>query len=302
MFATINNSGTIRRSVNTGTVGIWTLNNTSGGVIDVETGTLLPWEGPGGVSTGANLIVASGATLQYATGGVLDTFTGTYTGSGGGQFVFSSGDFIIGAGGAIFDFPAGFFEWTGGEIDDTQGPLVNEGTVTVNGTKVATAGTFDNEGTINIVGSSVLFVGSTLNNDSGGLIDFQGDGSMSDTESFVSNAGTIRKSSGAGTTLLDGIVANTGTIEADSGTISLPILVDQVSGTTLKSGTWNAINGASIVFPPNTNITTNQANISLGGAVQPSRASRAWRRTAAASRSRAGQISRPQATSITRAA
>ncbi len=302
VFATINNSGTIRRSANTGAVGIWTLNNTSGGVIDVETGTLLPWEGPGGVSTGASLIVASGATLQYSTGGVVDTFTGTYAGSGGGQLVVSSGDFVVGASGAIFDFPAGFFEWTGGEIEDSQGPLVNQGTVTVNGSNVRTAGTFDNEGTINIVGTSTLFVGSTLNNDAGGLIDFEGDGSMSDTESFVSNAGTIRKSSGAGTTLLDGIVANIGTIEADSGTLSLPILVDQVSGTTLTAGTWNALNGASIIFPPNTDITTNQANVSLGGAAQPSRVSRTCLPTAAPSRSRTGQISRPQATSITRAA
>ena len=61
----------------------------------------------------------------------------------------------------------------------------------------------------------------TLNNDSGGLIDFQGDGSFVIGHQLIANTGTIRKSSGTGTTTLTGVVENTGTIEADSGTIKL---------------------------------------------------------------------------------
>jgi hypothetical protein len=105
----------------------------------------------------------------------------------------------------------------------------------------------------------------TLNNNSGGLIDFQGDGTTLETDSVISNAGAIRKSSGAGTTTLHGFVTNTGTIEADSGTLDIRASAEEVNGTTLTAGTWNALNGASLVFPPGTSITTNQASITLGG-------------------------------------
>ena len=121
VFATINNSGTIRRSANTAAAGIWILNNT-GGTIDVETGTLIPWVQSGGVNTGGAFTVASGAILQYGPGSTGSTFTGTYTGSGGGQFVLGSGQLDVGAGGATFDFPAGFFQWQfGGYINAAAG-------------------------------------------------------------------------------------------------------------------------------------------------------------------------------------
>lgn len=62
-----------------------------------------------------------------------------------------------------------------------------------------------------------------------------------------------------------GSITNTGTIEADSGTISLdPTLgISQLSGNTLTAGTWSAVDGASLQFP--TSITSNAANLNLSG-------------------------------------
>ena len=86
-------------------------------------------------------------------------------------------------------------------------------------------------------------------------------------ESEIDNAGTIRKTDGSGTSQLaaDGPLINTGTIEADSGTISLVGTIPQISQGTLKAGTWNALNGSSLEFPSGTSIVTNQATIAIDG-------------------------------------
>jgi hypothetical protein len=85
----------------------------------------------------------------------------------------------------------------------------------------------------------------------------------------VINAGTIRKTAGTGTStiLVAGTLSNTGTIEADSGTLSLSAnSIPQVSGGTLTGGTWSALGGSTLAFPSGTAITTNQANLTLDGA------------------------------------
>jgi hypothetical protein len=85
----------------------------------------------------------------------------------------------------------------------------------------------------------------------------------------IDNAGTIEKTAGSGTSTLavDGPLINTGTIEAESGTLSLdPSSFSQVSGNTLTGGTWNAVDGSTLAFPSGTSITTNQANVSMDGA------------------------------------
>ena len=68
----------------------------------------------------------------------------------------------------------------------------------------------------------------------------------------IDNAGTIRKTGGTGTSTLAvvGQLINTGTIEADSGTLLLsPTSFSQLSGSTLTGGTWNALDGATLEFP-----------------------------------------------------
>ena len=87
-------------------------------------------------------------------------------------------------------------------------------------------------------------------------------------ETEIENAGTIEKTAGTGTStiLVNGTLSNTGTIESDSGTVSLEATMAQVSQGTLTAGTWNALNGSTLVFPSGTSIATNQASITLDGA------------------------------------
>jgi RHS repeat-associated protein/uncharacterized repeat protein (TIGR01451 family) len=65
---------------------------------------------------------------------------------------------------------------------------------------------------------------------------------------------------------INGPLSNTGTIEADSGTLLLNAnSISQVSGNTLSAGTWSAINGAALLFPNGTTITNNNATLNLDG-------------------------------------
>ena len=86
----------------------------------------------------------------------------------------------------------------------------------------------------------------------------------------MNNYGTLVGTAGSGTINFASPLFNSGTVEVDSGTldfdspVSTPI--SQLSGTTLTGGTWNVMNGASLVFPSGSNITNNQANITLSGA------------------------------------
>ena len=59
----------------------------------------------------------------------------------------------------------------------------------------------------------------------------------------------IEKTAGTGTStiLVNGTLSNTGTIEADSGTLSLAATIAQVSASTLTAGTWNAEAGSTLV-------------------------------------------------------
>ncbi len=103
---------------------------------------------------------------------------------------------------------------------------------------------------------------------SGGLTEISDSGSAPGQTS-LSNDGIIRKTAGTGTSDLSvlGSITNTGTIEADSGTISLSATlgISQLVGTTLTGGTWNAIDGAHLQFPGGTAITVNQGTFTLSG-------------------------------------
>ena len=90
--------------MSSGAAGIWILNNASSGLINVESGTLIPWI-QSGENSGGTFDVAVGATLQF---GATATFTGTYTGSGGGQFVLGSGQLNIGSWRCKLRFPHRF--------------------------------------------------------------------------------------------------------------------------------------------------------------------------------------------------
>ena len=79
-----------------------------------------------------------------------------------------------------------------------------------------------------------------------------------------------RKTGGTGTSTFSftGVLTNTGTIEADSGTLDLePTSFAQLSSGGLTGGTWNALDRPPLPgnFPSGTTITDNAATIALGG-------------------------------------
>src|SRR5207248_11632048 len=77
--------------------------------------------------------------------------------------------------------------------------------------------------------------------------------------------GTFKKTAGGGTTTIGVTFDNPGTVEVDSGTLSLTGAVTQVSGNTLTGGVWNVLNSSTLNLS-GANITNNQGALTLGGA------------------------------------
>ncbi|HBI43673.1 MAG TPA: hypothetical protein DDY78_12610 [Planctomycetales bacterium] len=276
---TLDNSGILTGS---------TVNVGAGATVDLSGGT---YTGATtfNVGQGSNVVLSGGtylggAAFNVAQGAIVDltggTYGGTLTGSGSGTVQFSSGLVFPAVGGGLtLDFPGAMFQWTGGGFDSTSGDLVNLGTMNLAGPNnklFYAAGTFDNFGTIieTGAGSLVMFsnLSDALKNEVGATYLLESDAGISYAASpgeVIDNAGTIRKTAGAGVSTIasNGALTNTGVIEVDSGTLALaPISFAQLSGTALTGGTWNALNGATLAFPNGTSITSNQANISLSGA------------------------------------
>jgi RHS repeat-associated protein/uncharacterized repeat protein (TIGR01451 family) len=228
--------------------------------------------------------ITGGTTFNVAQGTVVNltggTYSGTFAGSGGGTVQIPSGWVAIGLGGLTTNFAGSMFQWTGGVICSALGNLTNLGTINLAGCSdkgFYSDGTFDNFGTIIQTGTGSLGLHSdgvtatTLNIEAGGSYLIESDSGIDNPWGgivAVINAGKIAKTAGTGTSnlLINGRLTNTGTIEADSGTLALaPVSFGQVSGGTLSGGTWNALNGAQLAFPSGTTITSNAANVSLDG-------------------------------------
>jgi RHS repeat-associated protein len=256
----------------------------SGGLgVTVGTGGSLAL-GIGSYTGTTTLNVAQGATVDLTGGGHV-SYAGTLTSSGTGTVQVASGRFFVGQGGLTLNFTGNVFQWTGGVIDGGNGELVNLGTINLAGSSdkyFVNDGLFDNFGTIieadtgNLVLATDDLFPTTLKIEAGAFYLLEGDGGLGEFEDnsgaqsqlSLNNAGTIRKTAGSGVSLLQplGMISNTGTIEADSGTLDLePGSFDQISGTALTGGTWNALHGATLQFPSSTSITSNQASLAIDG-------------------------------------
>ena len=166
--------------------------NNQGGTVTAAAGTLGFGEGTntGGIynaAVGAAIILNEGASSE-------STFTGTYTGSGGGTVsaTSSSGTMLIGSAGVTFNFSAGLFIWSNGVMEGdgsatNPSVITNLGTITFssNGIDLNNGLVINNNGTIlNSSGIIILnqrnpvqsTAGVSLNNLSGGLIDFTAGG------------------------------------------------------------------------------------------------------------------------------
>jgi hypothetical protein len=109
--------------------------------------------------------------------------------------------------------------------------------------------------------------GATLVNAAGATLDAQGDAGLTRTgtgevPAFL-NAGTFRKSAGAGVTTIGVDFLNTGTVAIETGTVDLTGAFGNFSGTTLTGGTF--LIAGTLRFT-NADIRTNAATIVLDGA------------------------------------
>ncbi|KEF42131.1 MAG: hypothetical protein ER33_07850 [Cyanobium sp. CACIAM 14] len=229
--AGIVNTGTVRKSGGTnGSTGNATFAN-NGGTVDVRTGSFTI---NGGSWSGGQLTATAGASLTLAGS---FTVSGTLTGAGTGQIQYTgaSSDSLMATGsGAALDFETTPLQWLGGQINGGSVGWTNRGTIqrlTVGSTKNAgyVLGRFDNGGTLVESGATIIEigVGAVLTNLAGGLIDFQGDGTMleapigSGSGHVVINHGTVRKSAGTiSNIIVGGFDTAGGVIDVEAGTLA----------------------------------------------------------------------------------
>lgn len=118
--------------------------------------------------------------------------------------------------------------WTGGGINGT-GSIVNEvsSVMTFGSLSQLTLGVplLQNKGTIHIDSSLSTDAATVIQNEANGVIDLRGDVSLAgigfSSGGAIANAGTIRKSGGTDTAFMDLSLNNSGTLDVESGTLSL---------------------------------------------------------------------------------
>jgi RHS repeat-associated protein len=199
--------------------------NNEGGTVEVQSG-VLRFAAGGGTSTGGVFNVSHGAILDLSPSSGQHKLKGDYTGSGGGEIRFSGNRLEILTGGATFNFPGSFFQWTGGEILAQSGSLTNLGTMNLSGSNLKwMGGTINNANRMTFAGTGnfeISWGGNYLNNQSGALFDIQGYGNVVGRGVF-NNYGTLRKSGGGDVTTLDVAFKNypDAVVEVLAGTLRL---------------------------------------------------------------------------------
>ena len=223
---TLNNSGTITKTVGTGTTdfGSYTFNNQASASFGAATGTLVISNGAtlaaGSKITGPGaVLLQSGITFNGQTTITADTRfqtsmtfnSATLTQGSGGRLRWDNGTFS-----GTLAIPAG----TKLEIDTTGQPTVNSLTLNNSGTLAVSASNASDQESVN--GTS-----STLNNLSGGVIQILRDGLVFrniSTTPLISNkaGGTILKTTAStGRSEINFVLDNAGTVEADAGTLAM---------------------------------------------------------------------------------
>jgi hypothetical protein len=300
------NAGSVQ--VNSGTL-VLTLAD-SAGSFTVADGATLSVNGtatlaPGAAITGAgNFTMTSGLLTNYGT----LTVSGTNTFKSG-TAVFAGGctltnTLIVNGGTVEFDGPgtvapaslllsqgtlqgtqavtvAGPFVWSGGFLGSAGSPTVitANGGLTMAGTaKFLYATLINNNAAIWTEGLVYCYAAAMFSNTPAATLDLTADGSFlfvaSGSPSFV-NAGTLRKTAGAGTTTISTPCANTGSVQANGGTLVLT-LADSSGSFTVADGATLKVNGSatlsassSIIGAGNFTVTggalTNNGTLNVGG-------------------------------------
>jgi hypothetical protein len=159
----------------------------------------------------------------------------------------------------------GAFDWSGGQISPGSLTIASNAVMNINSGLfgVALYGVLTNAGTVNWSGIGALQLNNNsllgyyggIVNEAGAVFNAQSDLEISGTygTEYFNNAGTFVKSPTMGTTTLDVLFTNTGTVEVETGTI----LFDAKGA---GNGTFNAAAGTDITF------ANNNSGTAFGGA------------------------------------
>jgi RHS repeat-associated protein len=229
--------------------------NLRGCTLNIATGSTFSFDGPSnaGNDLADNIVGAGGGTVAFNTG----YFDGTIPGGSGV------------AEGATLNFPDGMAQVTGAEFDAYNTAYIsNAGFLDYVGSAAHGTLSMRNDGTIRNLSSTAIPI-THFYNDAAGVLDLTTDFGLTGGE--VDNAGTIRKSAGTGTSLLDvGIFDNTGgTFDVRTGTVGVtseftgvyiagaPISVAtgatfDVEGTLNLSGTLSSTGGGAVTITTGT--------------------------------------------------
>jgi hypothetical protein len=278
-FESFTNNGTVRKSAGVGTTYFYVpFTNANTGTVDAQSGTIA-FQNGGNIAGTYN--TASNTTIQFGGGGFTETGPVTNTGSGlfrqyGAtvtlndripRFFLANGNVVLSptfqGSGAIQDLQLDGATLTGtNRVTGTLGidggavgqasPLTvtTNGVLDFNGGLVLIYAPITNFGTIYWSGSS-LSLGNNTNtltgaiyNRPGGVFDLQNDqGVTSQGYGFehFDNAGTVVKTAGIGISSFAVVFTNTGTVDAESGTIQF------TAGGNI-GGTYNTASGGRIQF------------------------------------------------------
>ncbi|HWB10108.1 MAG TPA: DUF4214 domain-containing protein [Pirellulales bacterium] len=268
----INNSGTLTKSIGTGTTHVQPTFNNSG-TVDIKTGTLF-LDG-GGTSTGS-FTAESGATLNFG-GGTQDLSSAASNIAGGGTVGFTGATVTVGGtyavtgttsmssgevdfnhdatsaavvqgggtlGGSATFTVASSFEWSGGTMAGSGTTAIPAtATLTIDDpSDVTLSRALNNAGSTTFTGVGWDFDGGVFTNESGASFTMQSDASFNAlSASTFNNSGSFTKSLGTGTTHVQPAFNNSGTVDVKSGTLSL-------DGGGTSTGAFTAESGAALDF------------------------------------------------------
>ena len=134
----------------------------------------------------------------------------------------------------------GNLDWQSGTMSGTGTTVIASGanaSISGGGTKTLSR-TLNNSGTIAQTASSFQLINGTLVNQSGAIYDIQADVAIvgiTGVNTFT-NAGTLKKTVGSAISNVTASLNNTGTVQANSGTLMFSGTVTQLSGGTLSGG------------------------------------------------------------------
>ncbi|HQL79927.1 MAG TPA: laminin B domain-containing protein [Verrucomicrobiota bacterium] len=277
--AKIYHSGIFRKSGG-GTSEVQPAFNWLGGTVEVLNGRLVMRYG--GVLSNAVANVSPGAVLDLTNGIICRS---TFSGSGGGTVLLGG---ISAAANVSFDFAPGTLQWTRGEISSLQqnGDWVisNKGHLTLSGaaTKSLSSSSyhdvrFVNAGTLIHGEGGPFSIGlySSFTNQAGAVYDFQADSGIEYAGyplPVFTQQGLFQKTQGSGVSSISCVFVNSGTINAQSGTLLFTGGYTQTAGeTVLNGGSLAANSGQTIVIQGGMVRGTGNisANLSSGGYLSP---------------------------------